>query len=777
MDDGDDMETSLDGATSKRACDSCRTRKIRCDRLVPCSNCKASKLTCMNTAPTQKAQRQRVHISEEYEKKIDRIEDRLAGIENVLESLATKLSDLHLRRDSTEHSSQCRSSRKDTNRSPGTIDEAPTPAPFEGETTINTQSDYAREILARAVDTTPSVGQNAEVQSALRSLGDLVKHHGHLTSPTVGNLQTLVNPSLADIDPENLSKPPWDMIEIAVKRACDFPTMSLGVIFPFLRMKNFHAIIDDAYHNPSQCGALRRMLAFGALHIIFEEYAAFPPPGMNSGDNRTYIVQCQLQIEVAMSQLDMFMPASYENIMALMLGGSWAVEMCKPSLTSMMVSIAARLCQTLGYHRYQTMKDDSDEDRNTKTQMFWIIYLFDKTLSLRTGRPSFIQDWDISLPFFNNADVVNDVPDRNQMLTYWVKLARVQGQTYEKLFSPAAFLRSHEERSQTVVELVDYLNEAWYERGDARITDLTLTDQFLQQSALRNRSPNETELPSRRKRSTHGLTEADIHMRRAMERVNDVFFYADSVMHYSTCTLIQRAVSPDIGNTTLNQECLASARAALLAHSRCSARFNVKGEEDLWIGYLHWSILQAPFTPFIVIFCNTIQNADAADLDLLKDFVASLEGCRTMTEGAHKLHKMCNLFLRVAMLYMQAKIQDTTIQPQTLLASQPNYYTAADGSQFDLHPMTEFDPYLSALGLMPHSSWPMASFTAPQATDPMIPYTQGDGLGGIPTMDMSGMGLVGNGQNSVQDWFSGSTYLMNLMEVGDDSQMVDFNNM
>jgi hypothetical protein len=26
-------------------CDSCRTRKIRCDRSVPCSNCKASKLS------------------------------------------------------------------------------------------------------------------------------------------------------------------------------------------------------------------------------------------------------------------------------------------------------------------------------------------------------------------------------------------------------------------------------------------------------------------------------------------------------------------------------------------------------------------------------------------------------------------------------------------------------------------------------------------------------------------------------------------------------------
>jgi hypothetical protein len=89
-----------------------------------------------------------VHISEEYEKKIDRIEDRLSGIENVLESLAAKLGNLDLRRDSTETST--RSSRKGTGRSPGSAEEAATPAPFEGETTIVRESNVpnaSRHIL------------------------------------------------------------------------------------------------------------------------------------------------------------------------------------------------------------------------------------------------------------------------------------------------------------------------------------------------------------------------------------------------------------------------------------------------------------------------------------------------------------------------------------------------------------------------------------------------------------------------------------------------------
>lgn len=76
----------------------------------------------------------------------------------------------------------------------------------------------------------------------------------------------------------------------------------------------------------------------------------------------------------------------------------------------------------------------------------------------------------------------------------------------------------------------------------------------------------------------------------SLERMEDVFFHADVVMHYSTCALIQRAVTPD--GVTFNQECLASARAALVAHERCNAQFNVKGNEQMWNGYVHWSILQ-----------------------------------------------------------------------------------------------------------------------------------------------------------------------------------------
>lgn len=134
---------------------------------------------------------------------------------------------------------------------------------------------------------------------------------------------------------------------------------------------------------------------------------------------------------------------------------------------------------------------------------------------------------------------------------------------------------------------------------------------------------------------------------------------------------------------------------------------------------------------------------------------------------------MCRLFCQVAKFYLQAKTQDNTAQSQAYMRNQPNYYTDSNDAQFDVNNMTDFDPYLSALGLMPNSAWPMANFSGPQTTeglDATSTYPQA-----VPGLDMSGMGLPDGSQNSVQDWFSGSRYLINVMENSEDFQMPDLN--
>jgi hypothetical protein len=148
-----------------------------------------------------------------------------------------------------------------------------------------------------------------------------------------------------------------------------------------------------------------------------------------------------------------------------------------------------------------------------------------------------------------------------------------------------------------------------------------------------------------------------------------------------------------------------------------------------------------------------------------------------VSEGADKLYKMCHLFLQVAKLYIQAKKNDTRGQPQRMSRPSPdNFYTTGGEAQLDLNAMTQFDPYLSALGLMPSSAWPMTGY-APNLSTAMNSFANVDEAANAHGLQPVGGDYMPNGgpQNSIQDWFSGSRYLMNLMEAGDDMQMPDLN--
>ncbi|KAJ8110062.1 hypothetical protein OPT61_g6993 [Boeremia exigua] len=528
----------------------------------------------------------RALLTSASEKKIDRLEDRLASIENLLLNLGSKLDGINVDTPFNEQVNQSAPQSSRPTGSSSTETEETTPTAFEGETSISTQSGYVRELLVQVVGETPSVGQNAEVRAALTALEELVTPHKQ-DPAAVSAAQPLVDRSYASIDTTKLPLPPWSVVKLAIDKAMKHPTMIFAALFSILKLRNLDEIMEDAYFNPATCGAPRRLLAYGVMYNIFTEFASVPWSGIDKTTLAKYASMSRVVLEVAISQLDMLIPASYENIMALSMGTACAIEMSRPSLAWVFISNAAALCRDLGYHRFATLHNDTEEDQRSKIHLFWMIYMFDKQLSLRLGRASVIQDWDVSLPVLAPRKVSFKGFEESDMLTYWVKTAKVQGQIYESLFSAAAFLKTPAEREQIASNLVNAMEQAWHERGNTSPMEYT--------NLL---TPNETEVPSRRKRSPQANDDAlnpDTYIDDAFGRVEDAFFHTDVVVHYSTCALIQRAISAD--NNRFNQECLEFSRAALVAHMRCSAQFNSKGNTELWSGYIHWSILQAPLTP------------------------------------------------------------------------------------------------------------------------------------------------------------------------------------
>lgn len=396
----------------------------------------------------------------------------------------------------------------------------------------------------------------------------------------------------------------------------------------------------------------------------------------------------------------------------------YAIELSKPSLAWQLNCSAATLCTSLGYHRLSPHQPPSDKTPSQpppakdalsqkKQALFWFAYMLDKGLALRFGRASVLQDYDIALPrsvpgtdtIIGRINGPTALPDPwHEVLEFWIRYAEIQGQTYEYLYSSTALQRSVEERVESARTLV------------AKLTAV----------ATRTAELNAVIAAEESRKSQDPLTLMSINM----------VLKSDEVSHYSSLALIYRAIPPSEHGrpSRFNDECLAAARAAFASHQACMEI--TASSQFMNAGYLHWTILYAPFVPFIVIFCHAIETSDKEDLKRLEEFANSLQAARAVSEAVDKLHRLCRIMCDVAALCVEAKEAE---------------HRMADANMTPLG--NDFNMYLSQLGLMPPAQ---PSFD-----------TGGDVAAGGLDSDM-----LRSSHQAAQlgDWFEGGRYMMGLLE-------------
>jgi hypothetical protein len=323
--------------------------------------------------------------------------------------------------------------------------------------------------------------------------------------------------------------------------------------------------------------------------------------------------------------------------------------MCKPHLALYLTTTAVSLAVSLGYNRLSSMLSDSAEKREQKLFLFWILYTFDTSFSIRLGRSPTIRDHDIAVPLPpDNGSIPHALV---HILYNWIELGRVQCQVVEQLYSPAALRQPIEQRTQNASTLASRMQEIWVARSQVSLEDL---------------------LTGRPKSSMSLLV------------------HSDAITHYSTLALVQHAT-----DTTQNRNspALDTSRHALwlsvdiwLKHAGFT--------ESAWIAHCHWFLLNAPFTPFTVVFCHIIANPTdaAADLRLLCDFVEGLKASTHLSTGIAKLHHFCDLFRKVAELYVEKKMQDPAQEGVQVSGDHPQPVQKSSNN--------EVDEYLSALGFL-----------------------------------------------------------------------------
>lgn len=221
----------------------------------------------------------------------------------------------------------------------------------------------------------------------------------------------------------------------------------------------------------------------------------------------------------------------------------------------------------MGYHREESMINDTTTLRELKVSTFWFVYVLDKGLCLRLGRAATIQDYDISIPVPEPAPVDRDDHTSREIARWWIKLSAIQGRVYEDLYSPHALRQ------------IDGSTTAKAERLASEVRVLQAEHDEI------GRIPG------------------------AAIEVHEMFLLADEIVLCTTLTLILGAVLRAEGfSFSRNHQRLIAARRALELHQTCCLQYGAMVDQEMFVDYIHWTLLQTPFTPICVIFSNIIKD-------------------------------------------------------------------------------------------------------------------------------------------------------------------------
>lgn len=138
-----------------------------------------------------------------------------------------------------------------------------------------------------------------------------------------------------------------------------------------------------------------------------------------------------------------------------------------PRSYSLLVANAIRLGHSIGLHRQESYHTDIPvAEIEQRKRVFWLCYILDKDISMRSGQPSVQHDDDIDVELPNNSlsDGVGYVFLANGLrpmnfLRLRIQLAVIQGTIYRELYSAKATKQSDAYRAAIVQELDERLRQ------------------------------------------------------------------------------------------------------------------------------------------------------------------------------------------------------------------------------------------------------------------------------------------------------------------------------
>ncbi|OJZ82293.1 hypothetical protein ASPFODRAFT_64327 [Aspergillus luchuensis CBS 106.47] len=208
----------------------------------------------------------------------------------------------------------------------------------------------------------------------------------------------------------------------------------LHPIYPFLDRQKF----EDKVFGPNLSETLASSCAFSALyHTIlalgcrYHEGGAFDP-----GNGRAWKL---FQVSLGLVS-DILIPReALMSLQALVAMSIFAMTTCCLQIDEVLLMEAARMAQSLGYHRALSNGDQRYKDTCHRT--FWVIYYMEKGMCFQNHKGSMIPDHDIGCPV---PDVPESVFEGHNWFLSAISFGRILSLAYTSLFSVSAAIQPPE---------------------------------------------------------------------------------------------------------------------------------------------------------------------------------------------------------------------------------------------------------------------------------------------------------------------------------------------
>ncbi|KEY69899.1 hypothetical protein S7711_06454 [Stachybotrys chartarum IBT 7711] len=491
-----------------RACDMCRKKKIKCDGKMPsCTHCVNSKTECVFTQVEKK------RTPPKGAKYIEGLENRLGRMEHLLRlsgllgedgNDATDLGELEKKL--TERNERSRQASMVTTNS---IPSSPMrSASKQDGNSLTPQSALTSPTMARDKDEkrkslTP-MNDEQEEEEEVATLSEMMCS---LVTNQSGETRYIGSSSgFSILSPKGIqwvnSKTGDDSFQRMISEVSvddhkwtNWKPEVFGDLFPrpvFQPLPPKHealSLLCDYFENFNCMFPLFHQPTF--MHLVERQYSSDPYQGSGWWAS----LNCALAIAYRLRVMSNLVPAKEDekawghiknsmgvfselamrstdllSVQALLGMALFMQGTPNPQPGFLLISTAIRLAHSIGLHKKGTGFNLNPIEIEQRKRVFWIAFVLDKELSLRSGRPPAQDDDDmnVELPDADPADNIGNIPladgkGKMNLFRVMCEFAVIESNVYRRLYSTRATKQTDGELLNTIGELDQQLEE-WKDR-------------------------------------------------------------------------------------------------------------------------------------------------------------------------------------------------------------------------------------------------------------------------------------------------------------------------